>query len=378
MDNIKEFHLHYGAGKLSIGLLLPSFIKSGIIHGVIQRPSNDFDTIIFPNSPRFIYLNDIKYRIITNLSDLNISNQDFNSENLFIYTNSDTELFNYMNSVATSISTSIGPDFKYFKNINFRQSINIFAAENNFNDINELSIKLKNKCNVFQCMIDRICTDRSIFRSNLNQNIVFVRTESFKGEIILPKSIKKIPFSGENVHRCKSDLEFNYLYKRKMIFVNGIHTNIAFIILSKIKEKIIIQEDRLQKPFSQISLKLDEDELYILKIWITARKLFLLDLFDVKKVYECEDESNLIDILFEYSNNCLNRILDTPDNLGRILGGGVVRRYSERIKPIINFINELPNYNLNNTQMLVLNKSNLKFEQLYQIINNFSVPCLDI
>ena len=163
-----------------------------------------------------------------------------------------------------------------------------------------------------------------------------------------------------------------------MIFVNGSHTNIAFIILSKIKEKIIIQEDRLQKPFSQISLKLDEDELYILKIWITARKLFLLDLFDVKKVYECEDESNLIDILFEYSNNCLNRILDTPDNIGRILGGGVVRRYSERIKPIINFINELPNYNLNNTQMLVLNKSNLKFEQLYQIINNFSVPCLDI
>ena len=144
----------------------------------------------------------------------------------------------------------------------------------------------------------------------------------------------------------------DYLCRRKLLMVNGMHTVLAFMTLCKAgnswdgtRGALPLTEDKLQSPASDLVLTTlktaSKPEAEVIWHWAVARCLLLLfeyDLDVMKDVHDCQYDSELCTVLLNYAKQTVERFSTARDTCGRVLGGGVTNRYKGRLAPVDEFL----------------------------------------
>jgi len=211
-------------------------------------------------------------------------------------------------------------------------------------------------------MVDRICTDRTLTTVGKFTTMEVV-CEPYKGFLMPRVAISRLifspPFAGDAIWIPRSSEEASYLYRRKLMLVNGLHTTLAFLTLCHhvdvldplVRIPTPTDGDKLVAPLDKYVLMTDEsapDEESKNKIWCwaVARCLCLMQepgLEVIKKAHAADIEASgpeadpnrvAVDKLLAYARTTLHRFVGAVDTTGRILGGGVANRYKGRMEPV--------------------------------------------
>ncbi|OEH76875.1 mannitol-1-phosphate dehydrogenase [Cyclospora cayetanensis] len=247
-------HLHFGAGKLSFGLVLEAMIRSGVSDLIIaQRQSGDFSPLVSEHRPASvpILVNGRRvcdfrvYRTAQEVQKLieaikeKAKGSDDSAEHArerhLVLTN-DSSLLLQLASLSKSMSCSLGPAVRtalvpllsqlgdklatsalqggYMGNSLGRivaavartlppkpQQVLLYACENDHGAVEKLREELNTKVRVLPCMVDRICASRHVCADKIE-----VEAEPYEGEIVVldrPENSPPPPFGGPNVHAPK-------------------------------------------------------------------------------------------------------------------------------------------------------------------------------
>ncbi len=109
LSDVPHQHVHFGAGKLGLGLVIPTFkIKCRII--IIQRISEEWENI--KNSDGVcVYVNDkksIEFSVIYDFPEQRIINEKITSGKHLLVCSNNQEIQKYFLQNANSISTTLG------------------------------------------------------------------------------------------------------------------------------------------------------------------------------------------------------------------------------------------------------------------------------
>ena len=178
--------------------------------------------------------------------------------------------------------------------------------------------------------------------------------EPYAGAIVVltpPAHVKAPPFAGKNVLVPRVSAEADYLCRRKLLMVNGMHTTLAFLTLSSgvpAGTHVPLRDDKLQPPFSDMPLvtlrtATSDDQRRLIRAWTVARILLLLfewDMEVIKSAHGCAEDEQVVDIMIEYAMGTVERFSTADDTTGRVLGGGVAARYNGRLMPVKTFLDD--------------------------------------
>ena len=265
-----SYHVHFGAGKLGMGLVLPAMERSGVSYAVIQRPSKAWSTLgnrscLEERDTQAVGVVVNREEIVEGMklfTDLDIdSMSDDASVTDFIecsedgcgslIISGDREVWEDVITQASSFTCAVGPALNTWlmpmldwlpEREDPVERPTLYACENDHLAVQQLAKKLEKKLTVIPCMVDRICADLKV---NQQDAVITVDAEKHKGSIVLlgdpyqavsasdsfEEVDLQVPMGGETVVVPESQLVANYLYRRKLVTVNGMHTTLAFITL---------------------------------------------------------------------------------------------------------------------------------------------------
>eukprot|EP00968_Pinguiococcus_pyrenoidosus_P024792 scaffold5067_cov245-Pinguiococcus_pyrenoidosus.AAC.10 len=298
-----RLHVHFGAGRLGLGLVVPAICRSNCPFAIINPPFDEFNefiekhrslrakggnTVVLENNDevygRMTMITDIEDLPILRkfLNDVDRWNADAPRPGILAVTN-DERLTSLLIGKAKTFSTSVGPGMpktaealKKFVQIEDTSEKKIIpslaACENDHHAVEEMATKLEGTVAVVGCLVDRISTYRALDLSGEapldmlgveNPSYMRVRTEPWPGLIMIPPFKPDVfayscPFVGDQVLRPKLPAEANYITRRKIVTVNGMHTTLAFLSLNAHAEKKIRDELAAGEKFT---LKLENDKL---------------------------------------------------------------------------------------------------------------------
>mmetsp|Transcript_2406 Transcript_2406/g.3564 ORF Transcript_2406/g.3564 Transcript_2406/m.3564 type:complete len:408 (-) Transcript_2406:114-1337(-) len=344
-SDIKEpFHVHFGAGKIGLGLVLPALEQSGIKYAVINNPRS-LSEITAKGSGSHIDINVNGEKCVSKMLVCldGVSVDELGEKSLVCGTDPDTVLVVIEKATSLSCSLGAGIDKVLFPILDLlpvtsqNERPTLYACENDHKAVEELGSKLMGKVNINCCMIDRICTDRVITKDDIQ-----VKTESYSGSIVLLKPVldhKYMPFGGEGVLVPKSPEEASFYYDRKYFLVNGMHTTLAFMSL----------DSRFPTGSTQDSCPLltwecaNSEQQDTIWAWIAARCLTLINKHGIdllRQTYETSDDETVFNELLDFATTAQERFSSVEDTTGRVLSGGVTNRWQTRLYPVSNFLSE--------------------------------------
>eukprot|EP00620_Florenciella_sp_RCC1587_P020246 CAMPEP_0182559622 /NCGR_PEP_ID=MMETSP1324-20130603/2673_1 /TAXON_ID=236786 /ORGANISM="Florenciella sp., Strain RCC1587" /LENGTH=690 /DNA_ID=CAMNT_0024771903 /DNA_START=68 /DNA_END=2140 /DNA_ORIENTATION=+ len=363
-----HLHVHFGAGRLGMGLILPAIARSNVKLVIVQRPSGAFKELNEGGSATVdLVVNGSPHTSLTLVKAANDIPSSWLDDpavrGLFVLSD-DSELIGPLVTRANTFSTSLGPGIKGLgKVLNavpvatggaaFEQRPAVFCGENDHDAVDALGEEMAKRVDTVGCMVDRICTSRTITATTVE-----VEAEPYGGAIVVlcpPPHVAAPPFVGDEnsavlVPRIQSQAD--YLCRRKLLMVNGMHTVLAFMTLCKAgnasggtRGALPLTEDKLQSPASDLVLTTlktaSKTEADVIWHWAVARCLLLLfeyDLDVMKDVHDCEHDSELCTVLLKYAKQTVERFSTARDTCGRVLGGGVTNRYKGRLAPVNEFL----------------------------------------
>lgn len=388
-------HVHFGAGRLALGLVIKAMEKGNVKDVVVvQRESADFSSILsspfvssFPIivngetvSTFRVYvqpeeikelIHKLKERQQLLLQHKKQQQQEMKPERHFVIT-SDTSLCLSLLSIARSASCALGPGLRAYMSplVNKlpdtppSRQIYLYGCENDHATLEQLQFEFKNKIKLLPCMVDRICAERVIYKDRIE-----VSAEPYEGEIVVldrPEDAPPPPFGGENIHAPKLKASANYLCQRKICLVNGLHAALAFLsaterteeIKNEIK-KIIKKEGRsrnqqgepspdpLLKTLKVVKLikpkEMNKNQKETIFAWMVARCLLVLWEHDkevIRRTHNLKTDDEVVEMLLSYGRNTLERFSTVDDTAGRVLAGGVVNRFHTRVLNIYKFLEQ--------------------------------------
>ena len=105
----------------------------------------------------------------------------------------------------------------------------LYACENDHSQVEKVQFALRTKIEAVPCMVDRICVD---LRVSDDGNTVDVTAEGHQGSIVVldqPEGAdgEPGPLAGELVQTPENEADSRYLYRKKLLTVNGMHRVIA-------------------------------------------------------------------------------------------------------------------------------------------------------
>lgn len=389
-------HLHFGAGKLSFGLVLEAMLKSGVSDLVIvQRQSTDFQRLICAEKkesiPVFVNGNRVcELRVycepkeieellqkLRNKQQHPVEAADQQTERHLVLTN-ESHLIIELANMARSISCSLGPAVRtvlvpvlsQLEDKPVDQQVLLYACENDHAAVEKLKEEVCSKVNVLPCMVDRICAARTIYSDRIE-----VEAEPYEGEIVVldrPSNAPPPPFGGPNVHAPKLKAAAHYLCQRKIGLVNGMHTTLAFLTACDKTQELLEAVKEASKPrtsgrdgkgsqkagdapsgdplliaLRQVPLlkedKMDTKDKRMMWAWLAARCLHVLWEHDkevIKRAHELKTDEEVVQMLLNYGKKTLARFSTVDDTAGRVLGGGVVNRFHTRLLTIYTFLEQ--------------------------------------
>jgi len=331
----EPFHVHFGGGKIGLGLICPTIEESGIPFALVDIPS--FGEGLCPKFEVNVNGDTIAELELTNDKDIN----ELGHRSMFV--EDDPERLVQVASRATSFSCSLGPVLEkvivpLLSQIPRLETANrplLFACENDHTAIQKVAKALDGKVEVVPCMIDRICTDQE-----RNCNAVEVSTEPYLGSIVpltLPTAGKPLPFAGERVTFPKSSKEAKFFYDRKVFLVNGMHTTLAFMTLRHNQPDETKMRDMPLLTMATAS----RDQKKEIWAWAMVRCMMLIDKHGMDtlfKAYHTNQVSVVFNELAAFAEQSLGRFSTVDDTTARVLNGGVGVRWSGRLKPAMDFL----------------------------------------
>lgn len=360
------YHVHFGAGRLGLGLLVPALCRSEESFALVQRPSGPFGALShFGGHSIQLAVNGHGYadlKIVTSTEQMpNL--REYNRRCLVL--TEDPSVLQPLVRHAATFSTSIGPGMPAVAGL-LADALEeagpttrpaLYAGENDHKMVDAMKETLDGKCFVLHCMVDRICTDRTVGNASID-----TQAEPYEGAIVVkpldgPHEPPRPPFAGRNVLLPRLQQQAEYLCRRKIVTVNGMHTTLAFLtlcthLMEDGAEPLSLVNDKLTAPESDLPLvtlrTASDAQRDAIRAWAAARQLLLLFEFSADVMMVAHDidgaladeerEDRLAHILWDYASECVERFSTTKDTCGRVLGGGVENRCRTRLQPVGAFL----------------------------------------
>lgn len=381
-----SYHVHFGAGKLGLGFVLPILDNMEIPIALFQRPGSkewakldkDQDVMFQVNSENLL---DCKYiSDDCNLEDVNKYIEE--QRHLFVST-SRIDILVAILTVTHSFSTAVaaGGLDDVFEGLallpSYYPDIRVYTFENDFKAVDAFRKKVNEKLpglTVISVMCDRICTTREITPINQVNTVteefpgiavVFSSNVSYCHPFTTPRSVRR-KCTPSNVVLASTPGEENFYYGRKFSLLNGIHYTMAVYAFGALIEKGVPPAEWFDKPLSLWKTKSNERDINLL---IDARIVHLISQTSdetLQGIYNTTDKKVIFSELKEFSKTVLARIDSATDDLaGRILNlknpTAVQTKYGQHFMPLNTFFR---------------NNENVAFADLLESSNNMYLTAI--
>jgi len=358
-----SYHVHFGAGKLGLGFVLPILDNIEVPIALFQRPGSkewaklekNKDVVFSVNSEELL---DCKY--VSDECELtDVLRYIEEQRHLFVST-SRIDILQAILGVTHSFSTAVaagGLDDVYEGLAllpSYYPDTRVYTFENDFKAVEGFRTKVAETLpglTVVSVMCDRICTHREITPVNRINTI----TEEFPGIAVVfssdisychpfttPRSVRR-KCTPSNVVLASTPGEETFYYNRKFSLLNGIHYTMAVYAFGELINRGVAPADWFDKP---LSLWKNKQSLKDLDLLIEARILYLISQTDSQTllgIYNTDDKKQVFKELKAFSDTVLERINSATDDLaGRILNlknpTAVKTKYSQHFMPLNNFL----------------------------------------
>eukprot|EP00752_Nemacystus_decipiens_P007122 g6379.t1 len=357
---LTTFHVHIGAGRLGLGLVIPAIHASGKPYAIVQRPSRSWAPVtdkealtvgLKVNGETTIPAMDVlKNKMAGEGGVKSLPGGGLTEESRVFACTDEEESLKALVERASTLSISLGPSMldvvlPMLADVEQKpegERPALYACENDHDGVHKLQEALEGRVDVVSCMVDRICTDR-----NITADWIEMGTEPSAGEIVViapPPLAPLPPFKGDHIQIPRIPAEAEYFCRRKIILVNGMHTTLAFVTLCKL-ESGGLQGDSWKEHILVTPATASEQENALVWRWAVARVMYIMwehepDIIKASHGVDTDDE--LCRILLDYAKTTLGRFSGVEDKAGRVLGGGVANRYEGRLKMIKSFLDNEP------------------------------------
>jgi len=355
---VEKLNLHFGPGKLGLGLVVPLLVKQHVAVCIFHSPANvkwqklinylesaPEETIIV----RLSYGQNFKFSVFKD-SDGNVNfdkilNKWEKGENIWIFSENKyylEEVIKRSNSITTSVKTLIAANSiaTTLNKIIPESEINIYPFENERKIITQMDSTLsQKKYNIIPLTCDRICSDMQFIN-----NVILVNCEEYHQVFFYAKNekVNSMFNYNNNVVLRKNELEENFDYSQKTGFVNSTHTILAIYIKEKLNE---VGDEKVDLDLiNLVHLIMHHSEIKNnLQIFIKIQALKLIfetQEFVLSNVYHTDDKSIILTQMLKFGYETLERFEKQKDSVQRILGGleGLKLKFDKHIKPVLNFI----------------------------------------
>jgi HAD superfamily hydrolase (TIGR01509 family) len=305
----------------------------------------------------------------------------------FLLLSMDVDLTAPLVSQATSFSCALGPAVDVLVNllVNLPDCEDesrpvLYACENDHSSVEKLQFALRTKIEAVPCMVDRICVDLQVADDGRE---VAVTAEGHEGSIVVlnqPESGEGAdgdgPLAGDYVSNPENEKDSRYLYRKKLLTVNGMHTVIAFRTLCSYAQN----QRNFQPPEKCLAIPLLDDETVTeeqrkeIWTWGVAQLLVLMwehGLPTMMRVHNKESADELIPFLLDQLRTTLDRFFSIEDSTARVLGGGVSLRYEGRLLPTFDTITSdifTVGWDEECPQMALLKEAGLDFDEMSETL----------
>jgi hypothetical protein len=370
LADVRAVHLHVGAGRLGLGLVLPAIMKSDRPCAILQRPSKAWAQAVRANRVNIRVNGEV-------IADLQVveTTEDLDSamaaqEKAILVLSEDPAVLSALVAHVGSFSCSLGGQDLLTPLAPLVEAIDkvrkdaaeaglessilpFYACENDHEAVKKLGEALDGRIEVVPVMVDRVCTARDV---NIDGS-VDVETEPYAVDLVLtPRAgsdmpTPPLPFAGDHVKEPQTREGAAFLHRKKTLLVNGTHTTIAFLTL------VQGEPNRVGLPeHSHELLAYDVEKAYhclsnaadmvgrSVWVWAVARQLMLLHEFDGDVVRNTlgipsggDGDDVLIDTLLSDAKIAITRLSAGGDQTSRVLGGGVENRWRTRLANVQEF-----------------------------------------
>jgi len=350
-----RLHLHFGAGRLGLGLVVPAISASGVPFAVVQRPKARWQALFKDGSRPDQLRVSVNSKVVVQNVDVVAAREGGVPEAMppqsLVFGSSLDELGELL-SRATSFSCSIGGAMESVL-LPLLSSLPecgdetetplLFACENDHAAVESLQAKLAGRVDVVSCMVDRVCTGCEVSGEGVD-----VIAEPWRGSIVVldPKlhgddNSVRLPFCPSVVTVPGCEREAEYLCERKLSLVNGMHTVLAFMTLDALfsashaegKEHVLLKYSDM-----------DRDAQRTCEAWRAARVARLLDDFgtdNIMRWHGLASREEVWELLLTHADHVLEeRFSQVDDLVSRVLGGGVRERWGGRLEPVQSWVSE--------------------------------------
>ena len=307
----------------------------------------------------------------------------------FLLLSMDVDLTAPLVSQATSFSCALGPAVDVLVNLLVQlpdcEDENrpvLYACENDHSSVEKLQFALRTKIEAVPCMVDRICVDLQVTEDGRE---VAVTAEGHEGSIVVlnqPESGEGAdgdgPLAGDYVSNPENEKDSRYLYRKKLLTVNGMHTVIAFRTLCSYAQN----QRNFQPPEKCLALPLLSDETITeeqrreIWTWGVAQLLVLMwehGLTTMMRVHGKESAEELVPFLLDQLRTTLDRFFSIEDSTARVLGGGVSLRYEGRLLPTFDTITSdifTVGWDETSPQLALLKEAGLDFDEMKETLKS--------
>ena len=328
------YHVHVGAGKLGLSLVVPAVAARG----------RDFAVLDTPKDPAWAEMlakgrQDIDVRV----NDAHVTTLNFHdglsapdgAPRLIV--TDDVQALGATVARATTVSCSLGPHLNAVMTHLFECADNyasepktLYCCENDHSAVVQLRDDLGDRVKVVDCMVDRVSTQRVV---DAETGTISMSCEDWGGVIAsLDPRVNEVqdpPFGGTygaEVHAPLTMAAAAFLSDRKLQLVNGMHTTLAFATM---------RLHGADEPGSLALGRPSELDGVELRRWSLARCAGLIAAHGVPAVmdaFDASSEAEAFAALEAYARQALQRFDDAPDDtVARVLGGGVALRWRGRL-----------------------------------------------
>jgi len=392
-----KLHVHFGAGRLGFGLVLPSLEAAGSPYVFVNRPSKVWAPVVEREREaqqhvsiqingecacggrglHVITEDDIKLHaggalgIMTDALDKGAIG--------FLLLSTDVDLIASVIARATSFSCALGPVMAdvmtehliSLPDVEDEARPVLYACENDHSAVEKLQFTLRTKVEAVPCMVDRICADLTVSEDATTVNVT---AEGHEGSIVVlnQQSNFDSALAGDQVQEPENETDSSYLYRKKLLTVNGMHTVIAFRTLCAhaALERNYQPPDKCPALTLISSETITEEQRHELWSWSVAHILVLMwehGLTTMMRVHKQDTLEGLVALLLDQMRATLDRFFNITDSTARVLGGGVSLRYEGRMVPVYqNLTNDIfvLGWTEGCAQEMLLEAAGLKLESL--------------
>jgi len=330
--------VHFGAGKLSLGFLLPNAIekaasmaeKSQIVF--LNRLGNSVDSLRILDANMITVWNgaeEITMKLLKFENDQEIATQDLDDVTLILYNEHDcSKLLSSLLDKADYISASLGTSGlkslveKISPLIEVEKAVPFISIENDYKYAATILQKSSMKKNFLQVIADRVVSSRTATYSK-----ILIESESFEGVMFALNPVNHyLPFVCDTY--SNSDIAM-FMFDAKIHMVNHIHA--AWALLSMIKN---VEE---ASPDMDMMANYESDDLKMIEAWGIANALHLVDETNTKletiELIGATDE--IAKILMGKMRNSIKRFNNTSDRISRVLAPAKIEQhFKNRIEKI--------------------------------------------